>query len=275
VVGAMICHQPRVPNLGNGLHQMTPMEIQKNLNHGFKGGRARQGRPQTNHRGARNHLKSFINNGLKAARPRQRRPEPSTAENEIIQISLGARPRQRRPRTEHRGAQNHSKSFPARRRSNDALNRAPRNTKSFKIHSNIMDSKAADEATTPRIEHRGARNHSTSYLTKTINWSAAEATTSTNRAPRSKTTFKIRSKTMDSTAGDQGNDVPEHEIIQIQSKTTDPGARGRNNDAPNRAPRGTKSFKIRFETMDSMARGRGNDDPEKSTADYKIIQNPV
>ena len=138
----MICHQPMVPNLGNGLHQMTPMEInhfRSNAehdiiqhiiyNHGFKGGRARQRRPQTNHRGARHHSKSCpkpwiqrraVEATTQRTEHREARnhsktmdstvggqgndvPEPSTAGRENIQIPIqhhgfkGARPRQRRP----------------------------------------------------------------------------------------------------------------------------------------------------------------------------------
>ena len=130
------------------------------------------------------------------------------------------------PRTEHRGAQHHSTSYPKpwiQRRAAETTappNRAPRG---INILSKTMDSKT-------RGRGNGAQN----------------------RAPRSMKSFKNLYKCVDSTAGGQGNDVPEpiaagQEIIHNNSKTIDSRARGRGrgNDARRHEPSTAEHENIR------------------------------
>ena len=101
-----------------------------------------------------------------------------------------------------------------RGRGNGAQNRAPRSMNSFKCLYNAIDSTAGgqgnDVSKPIAAGHEIIQTHFQNHRLKRRG-EEAEATTrdATNRAPRSTKTFEILYKIMDTTAGGQGNDVPE------------------------------------------------------------------
>ncbi len=102
-----------------------------------------------------------------------------------------------------------------------------------------------------------------------------------NRAPRSMNSFKCLYKTIDSTAGGQGNDVSKpiaagHEIIQThfqnhRLKRRGEEAEATTRDATNRAPRSTNTFETIHQIMDTTAGGQGINVPEQITAGCNVM----
>ena len=101
-----------------------------------------------------------------------------------------------------------------RGRGNGAQNRAPRSMKSFKCLYKAIDSTAGgqgnDVSKPIAAGYEIIQNHFQDHRLKRRG-EEAEATPrdATNRAPRSTNTFETIHQIMDTTAGGQGNDVPE------------------------------------------------------------------
>jgi hypothetical protein len=112
-------------------------------------------------------------------------------------------------------------------------------------------------------------NNSKSGL-KTIGFKArGRGNDAPNRTPRSNISFKIRSKTIDSTLGGQGNDVPEpitagREIIQsLILNIGFKGARPRQR-RPEPSTANQEIIQTSFKTINSTAGDQGNDVPKRS-----------